>query len=177
MGHKTSALQCFADAVCMGHRGSAGPEGRRLHHLSGQQLSEEPVPAGPGAPISAATAEPANSARHQAAHLWVVGHRAPHQLLRRLAHGVRTLLPVPWSVDSLNVAADVQGLNQRMRMSRWAWCLPCGTGSVVPYFYVIYFAVLLCALPSAAPHDLVAQELRALLCAHVLLSVACSAPG
>lgn len=25
----------------------------------------------------------------------------------------------------------------------WAWCLPCGFGSIVPYFYVIYFAVLL----------------------------------
>ena len=24
-----------------------------------------------------------------------------------------------------------------------AWCLPCGFGSVVPYFYAIYFAVLL----------------------------------
>ncbi len=26
---------------------------------------------------------------------------------------------------------------------RWSWCLPCGFGSIVPYFYVIYFAVLL----------------------------------
>lgn len=26
---------------------------------------------------------------------------------------------------------------------RWAWCLPCGFGSIIPYFYVIYFAVLL----------------------------------
>ncbi|KAA6429999.1 MAG: sterol reductase [Trebouxia sp. A1-2] len=25
----------------------------------------------------------------------------------------------------------------------WSWCLPCGFGSIVPYFYVIYFAVLL----------------------------------
>lgn len=28
-------------------------------------------------------------------------------------------------------------------MCRWSWCLPCGFGSIVPYFYVIYFAVLL----------------------------------
>ena len=26
---------------------------------------------------------------------------------------------------------------------RWSWCLPCGFGSIIPYFYVIYFAVLL----------------------------------
>jgi delta14-sterol reductase len=25
----------------------------------------------------------------------------------------------------------------------WAWCLPCGFGSVVPFFYVIYFGCLL----------------------------------
>jgi len=25
----------------------------------------------------------------------------------------------------------------------WSWCLPCGFGHVIPYFYVIYFAVLL----------------------------------
>lgn len=25
----------------------------------------------------------------------------------------------------------------------WAWCLPCGTSSPIPYFYVVYFAVLL----------------------------------
>jgi protein-S-isoprenylcysteine O-methyltransferase Ste14 len=25
----------------------------------------------------------------------------------------------------------------------WAWCLPCGFASIVPYFYVIYFGVLL----------------------------------
>ena len=26
---------------------------------------------------------------------------------------------------------------------RWAWCLPCGFDSIIPYFYVIYFGVLL----------------------------------
>ncbi len=25
----------------------------------------------------------------------------------------------------------------------WAWCLPCGTASIIPYFYVVYFGVLL----------------------------------
>jgi hypothetical protein len=25
----------------------------------------------------------------------------------------------------------------------WAWCLPCGFRDVVPYFYVVYFGVLL----------------------------------
>ena len=25
----------------------------------------------------------------------------------------------------------------------WAWCLPCGFAHVVPYFYVIYFGILL----------------------------------
>ena len=25
----------------------------------------------------------------------------------------------------------------------WAWCLPCGFNHVVPYFYVVYFGVLL----------------------------------
>lgn len=25
----------------------------------------------------------------------------------------------------------------------WAWCLPCGFNSVIPYFYVVYFGVLL----------------------------------
>ncbi|KAL3143065.1 hypothetical protein ABBQ38_003340 [Trebouxia sp. C0009 RCD-2024] len=25
----------------------------------------------------------------------------------------------------------------------WAWCLPCSFGSIIPYFYVIYFAALL----------------------------------
>ncbi|KAL4402652.1 Erg24, C-14 sterol reductase [Malassezia pachydermatis] len=25
----------------------------------------------------------------------------------------------------------------------WAWCLPCGFGTPIPYFYVVYFAVLL----------------------------------
>ena len=25
----------------------------------------------------------------------------------------------------------------------WAWCLPCGFGNVIPYFYVVYFGVLL----------------------------------
>lgn len=25
----------------------------------------------------------------------------------------------------------------------WAWCLPCGFTSPLPYFYVIYFAILL----------------------------------
>ena len=25
----------------------------------------------------------------------------------------------------------------------WAWCLPCGFNCIVPYFYVIYFGVLL----------------------------------
>lgn len=25
----------------------------------------------------------------------------------------------------------------------WAWCLPCGFQSPLPYFYVIYFAILL----------------------------------
>lgn len=53
----------------------------------------------------------------------------------------------------------------------WAWCLPCGFTSPLPYFYVIYFAILLvhrqtrddeaCAhkfvdfpfLPLASPHS------------------------
>ena len=26
---------------------------------------------------------------------------------------------------------------------RWSWCLPCGFGNIVPYFYVIYFGMLL----------------------------------
>ena len=25
----------------------------------------------------------------------------------------------------------------------WAWCLPCGFSSPIPYFYVVYFAILL----------------------------------
>ena len=25
----------------------------------------------------------------------------------------------------------------------WAWCLPCGFSTPIPYFYVLYFAVLL----------------------------------
>lgn len=25
----------------------------------------------------------------------------------------------------------------------WAWCLPCGFQTPIPYFYVVYFAVLL----------------------------------
>ena len=25
----------------------------------------------------------------------------------------------------------------------WAWCLPCGFDHLVPYFYVVYFGVLL----------------------------------
>lgn len=25
----------------------------------------------------------------------------------------------------------------------WAWCLPCGLDDIVPYFYVIYFGILL----------------------------------
>jgi len=25
----------------------------------------------------------------------------------------------------------------------WAWCLPCGFSTPIPYFYVVYFAVLL----------------------------------
>lgn len=25
----------------------------------------------------------------------------------------------------------------------WAWCLPCGFASPIPYFYVVYFAILL----------------------------------
>ena len=28
-------------------------------------------------------------------------------------------------------------------MMAWAWCLPCGLDHVVPYFYVVYFGVLL----------------------------------
>ncbi|KAI8147973.1 ergosterol biosynthesis ERG4/ERG24 [Fennellomyces sp. T-0311] len=28
-------------------------------------------------------------------------------------------------------------------MMAWSWCLPCGFGSVIPYFYVVYFGVLL----------------------------------
>jgi delta14-sterol reductase/lamin-B receptor len=24
-----------------------------------------------------------------------------------------------------------------------SWCMPCGTGSIIPYFYAIYFAILL----------------------------------
>ena len=34
---------------------------------------------------------------------------------------------------------------------RWAWCLPCGFGSVVPYFYVIYFGILLGELSRSRP--------------------------
>ena len=37
----------------------------------------------------------------------------------------------------------VQALTLLLHSHRWSWCLPCGTGSIVPYFYVIYFAVLL----------------------------------
>ena len=29
------------------------------------------------------------------------------------------------------------------RPRRWAWCLPTGFQSIIPYFYVIYFGVLL----------------------------------
>jgi len=28
-------------------------------------------------------------------------------------------------------------------MMGWAWCLPCGFGSIIPYFYVAYFGTLL----------------------------------
>lgn len=28
-------------------------------------------------------------------------------------------------------------------MMGWAWCLPCGFDSIIPYFYVIYFGSLL----------------------------------
>jgi hypothetical protein len=34
-----------------------------------------------------------------------------------------------------------------MLLLRWAWCLPCGFQSIIPYFYVIYFGVLLGKLP------------------------------
>lgn len=30
---------------------------------------------------------------------------------------------------------------------RWAWCLPCGSQSIIPYFYVIFFGVLLGGQP------------------------------
>ena len=34
-------------------------------------------------------------------------------------------------------------------LCRLAWCLPCGFQHVVPYFYAVYFAVLLGALMCA----------------------------
>lgn len=30
-----------------------------------------------------------------------------------------------------------------MWQCRLSWCLPCGFDSIIPYFYVIYFAILL----------------------------------
>ena len=62
--------------------------------------------------------------------------------------------------SAVKLATNVQGPTLGFVHNRWAWCLPCGTGSIVPYFYVIYFAVLLCALLPAASTYNYPWELR-----------------
>jgi protein-S-isoprenylcysteine O-methyltransferase Ste14 len=54
----------------------------------------------------------------------------------RTAHGSLLLISGWWGVGRhLNYLGDL--------MMALAWCLPCGFGSVLPYFYIIYFTILL----------------------------------
>lgn len=79
-----------ADAVERGGGGDTGAEGRGLPHLPGVKLAEECFPAGLGAAERAATEDDNDGDRPAADCERLVGHRAPHQLLWRLAHGVRS---------------------------------------------------------------------------------------
>jgi delta14-sterol reductase len=52
------------------------------------------------------------------------------------ARGTRLMISGWWGVSRhINYFGDW--------LMAWAWCLPCGFASPVPYFYVIYFAMLL----------------------------------
>ena len=58
--------------------------------------------------------------------------------------GTTTLLPSSlWDASRLISGNSKSCCKQICFCCRWSWCLPCGFGSIVPYFYVIYFAVLL----------------------------------
>ena len=142
-----------ADTIRVGSGRHRGPEDGGVPYIPQQQLAEESISVGPGAPVGAAAAESADRARHEAAHLGLVGRRAPHQLLRRLAHGVRVsdsaVVLTGLAAELLVVLPSQQSTEAVLHSRRWAWCLPCGRDSIVPYFYVIYFAILLCA-PSLA---------------------------
>lgn len=59
-----------------------------------------------------------------------------HLQTLKTARGTKLLTSGWWGVARhINYTGDW--------LMAWAWCLPCGSGSIVPYFYVIYFAVLL----------------------------------
>lgn len=82
--------------ICCGLPGSSGrrggshrlPQGAWLLDFSRRKRPEEPVPAGPRAPVCGPPQDNADRTGHQAHHFWVVGHCPPHQLLGRLADGV-----------------------------------------------------------------------------------------
>ena len=52
----------------------------------------------------------------------------------------QTLLPHLWSITDIAIC---EWSHLFCVLCRWAWCLPCGFNSIVPYFYVIYFGILL----------------------------------
>ena len=60
--------------------------------LQGLQLAEGPVQAGPDPPEGGEAADHLHAAGPPPAGVGLVGRRPPHQLLRRLAHGVRPLM-------------------------------------------------------------------------------------
>lgn len=99
-------VACVTDAVKRSHGGHCGVEGAGLPDLPGLQLAEECVSAGPGAAERAAAEDHHNRIRAAADRERLVGHCTPHQLLRRLAHGVRSLPPpFPLLIQPCKVSA------------------------------------------------------------------------
>ncbi len=43
----------------------------------------------------------------------------------------------------LNTSSSKLRHTLKVYVCRWSWCLPCGFDHIVPYFYVIYFGILL----------------------------------
>ena len=80
-----------ADTVGSSGGGHFGAQGPGLPHIPGLQFPKERLPTEPRAAERAAAEDDNYSVWSAADCERLVGHRAPHQLLWRLAHGVRSL--------------------------------------------------------------------------------------
>lgn len=139
MDAKKVGLSFVAGAFLGGRGGHRGAQGAGVCNIPGGQLAEGRIPARPQCARRAPPAQPADAQRAAPAGLWLVGHRAAHQLPGRLAHGVRPVIflgDCEFPAQRSLPLASKQARQDAGRQARGCW--PPAHGAVAWHFNCVW---------------------------------------